>query len=64
MSASGLSQWGPPVTRDFLGTSPSPALLRDVLGALRGATELDPARLLGLMKAMRMRSSAVGTGSS
>ena len=27
MSASGLAQWGPPVTRDFLGTSPSPAKL-------------------------------------
>lgn len=24
MSASGLAQWGPPVTRDFLGASPSP----------------------------------------
>ncbi|WP_328727152.1 VOC family protein [Streptomyces sp. NBC_00259] len=52
MSASGLSQWGPPVTRDFLGTSPSPAKLREVMAALRGDNELDPARLLGLMKAM------------
>ncbi|WP_406424942.1 VOC family protein [Streptomyces sp. NBC_01589] len=52
MSASGLSQWGPPVTRDFLGTSPSPAKLREVMTALRGDNELDPARLLGLMKAM------------
>lgn len=24
MSASGLAQWGPPVTRDFLGATPSP----------------------------------------
>lgn len=52
MSASGLAQWGPPVTRDFLGTSPSPSKLREVMTALRGDNELDPARLLGLMKAM------------
>jgi catechol 2,3-dioxygenase-like lactoylglutathione lyase family enzyme len=52
MSASGLAQWGPPVTRDFLGTTPSPAKLREVMTALRGDNELDPARLLGLMKAM------------
>ncbi|WP_137990769.1 VOC family protein [Streptomyces vilmorinianum] len=52
MSASGLAQWGPPVTRDFLGTNPSPAKLREVMAALRGDNELDPARLLGLMKAM------------
>ncbi|WEO92852.1 VOC family protein [Streptomyces sp. FXJ1.172] len=52
MSASGLAQWGPPVTRDFLGASPSPAKLRQVMRALRGDNELDPARLLGLMKAM------------
>ncbi|MGH4032143.1 VOC family protein [Actinomycetota bacterium Odt1-20B] len=52
MSGSGLAQWGPPVTRDFLGAAPSPARLREVLTALRGDNELDPARLLGLMKAM------------
>jgi catechol 2,3-dioxygenase-like lactoylglutathione lyase family enzyme len=52
MSASGLAQWGPSVTRDFLGASPSPARLREVMTALRGDNELDPARLLGLMKAM------------
>ncbi|MET8331335.1 VOC family protein [Streptomyces sp. NPDC005181] len=52
MSASGLAQWGPPVTRDFLGATPSPAKLRKVITALRGDNELDPARLLGLMKAM------------
>ncbi|MFH8572486.1 VOC family protein [Streptomyces sp. NPDC017993] len=52
MSASGLAQWGPPVTRDFFGANPSPAKLREVLTALRGDNELDPARLLGLMKAM------------
>ncbi|RFC77535.1 2,3-dihydroxybiphenyl 1,2-dioxygenase [Streptomyces sp. AcE210] len=52
MSASGLAQWGPPVTRDFLGANPSPAKLREVMTALRGDNELDSARLLGLMKAM------------
>ncbi|MGW5625305.1 VOC family protein [Streptomyces olivaceus] len=52
MSASGLAQWGPPVTRDFLGTSPSPAMVREVLHALRGDNDLDVERLLGLMKAM------------
>ncbi|MEV0528829.1 VOC family protein [Streptomyces sp. NPDC050439] len=52
MSASGLAQWGPPVTRDFLGANPSPAKLRTVLGALRGDNELDASRLLSLMKAM------------
>ncbi|PZG52041.1 2,3-dihydroxybiphenyl 1,2-dioxygenase [Spongiactinospora gelatinilytica] len=53
MSASGLAQWGPPVTRDFLGTDPSPALLRSVVTALREDNEIDVPRLLGLMKAMR-----------
>ncbi|MFF0011269.1 VOC family protein [Streptomyces sp. NPDC005374] len=52
MSASGLAQWGPPASRDFLGTNPSPAKLREVMHALRGDNELDPARLLGLLKAM------------
>ncbi|WP_156755657.1 VOC family protein [Actinokineospora pegani] len=52
MSASGLSQWGPPVTRRFLGNTPSPDRVRSALRALRADNELDPARLLGLMKAM------------
>ncbi|MEU3827584.1 VOC family protein [Streptomyces sp. NPDC029080] len=52
MSASGLAQWGPPVTRDFLGAGPSPQRVREVIRALRDDNELDPARLLGLMKAM------------
>lgn len=52
MSSSGLAQWGPPATRDFLGATPSPAKLREVLHALRGDNELDPARLLGLLKAV------------
>ncbi|GHJ35595.1 VOC family protein [Streptomyces sp. TS71-3] len=52
MSTSGLAQWGPPATRDFLGASPSPRRVRDVVEALRGDNELDPARLLGLLKAV------------
>ncbi|MEW2418458.1 VOC family protein [Streptomyces sp. NPDC046866] len=52
MSASGLAQWGPPATRDFLGAHPSPALIREVVRALRADNEIDPGRLLGLMKAM------------
>ncbi|MFJ4783851.1 VOC family protein [Streptomyces sp. NPDC088794] len=51
MSTSGLAQWGPPATRDFLGASPSPARIRDVIQALRGDNEMDPARLLGLLRA-------------
>ncbi|MEV4174693.1 VOC family protein [Nonomuraea sp. NPDC049709] len=53
MTASGLAQWGPPVTRDFLGTAPSPARLREAFQALRAAdTELTTSRLLALLKAM------------
>ncbi|MEV6011773.1 VOC family protein [Streptomyces sp. NPDC051976] len=51
MSASGLAQWGPPATRDFLGATPSLALVRAVVKALRADNEIDPSRLLGLMKA-------------
>jgi hypothetical protein len=51
MSSSGLAQWGPPVTREFLGTSPS--RLIEALGALRAEdNDLTPARLRALMKAM------------
>jgi len=52
MSSSGLAQWGPPVTKKFLGTSPSPKLLRSLFDALRGDNEIDPSRLVGMMKAM------------
>ena len=52
MTASGLAQWGPPVTRDFLGARPSPQLVRDVVTALRDSgNEFDVRRLLGLLKA-------------
>ncbi len=53
LSASGLAQWGPPVTRDFLGATPTPARLREVVDALRREdTELTAGRLLALLKAM------------
>ena len=51
MTASGLAQWGPSVTRDFLGAKPSPHLIRDVISALRDdENEFDVRRLLGLLK--------------
>jgi catechol 2,3-dioxygenase-like lactoylglutathione lyase family enzyme len=51
MSARGLSQWGPPVTRDFLGANPSPRVVRELIDALRdGDNEFDVRRLLGLLK--------------
>ncbi|WP_262286348.1 VOC family protein [Micromonospora sp. MA102] len=54
MSASGLAQWGPPATKDFLGMRPGRESLRElraVIGALRGDNEFDLHRLHGLMKA-------------
>ena len=53
MTASGLAQWGPPVTKDFLGlTLRGGALpeLRAMVSALRADNELDPTRLRGLLK--------------
>lgn len=52
LRASGLSQWGPAPTKDFLGTKPSPTLVRTALEALREDNEIDSARLKALMKAM------------
>ena len=53
MKASGLAQWGPPVTRDFLGLTP-PETLRDLAALGRGLqsrdTEFDLTRLRGLLK--------------
>lgn len=53
MRASGLAQWGPPATRDFLGITPREGL-RDLTsfarGLRRGDTEFDLARLRGLLK--------------
>ena len=54
MTASGLAQWGPPATADFLGVSPgkeSLAELRSMFSALRKSdNEFDMARLRGLLK--------------
>ena len=51
-TASGLAQWGPPVTRDFLGTSPKsfPHEARSMIAALRDDNEFDINRLIGLLK--------------
>ncbi len=52
-TASGLSQWGPAVTKDFLGVNPK-ALPHEALSmvtALRDRNEFTFARLRGLMKA-------------
>jgi hypothetical protein len=53
MSASGLAQWGPPATKDFLGITPgreSLQELRAIASALRADTEFDLRRLRGLLK--------------
>ncbi len=56
MTASGLAQWGPPVTKDFLGISPtrdSLKELRSMLTAIRDDNEFDITRLRGLLKVTR-----------
>jgi catechol 2,3-dioxygenase-like lactoylglutathione lyase family enzyme len=53
MSASGLAQWGPPATKDFLGIKPGRESLRELtemVVALRKDNEFDLGRLRGLMK--------------
>ena len=53
-TASGLAQWGPPATKDFLGIKPGREALRElrsIIGALREDNEFDPRRLRGLLKA-------------
>ncbi|MFL6108078.1 MAG: VOC family protein [Marmoricola sp.] len=52
MSKAGLAQWGPPVTRDFLGADPTPARLREVIAALREDNEVTAPYLFSLAKAM------------
>jgi Glyoxalase/Bleomycin resistance protein/Dioxygenase superfamily len=51
-TASGLAQWGPPVTKDFLGTSPRslPHEARSVISAIRDNNEFNIRRLIGLLK--------------
>jgi len=53
MTASGLAQWGPPASKDFLGLTPGQTLreLAALPGALRGDNEFDLTRLRGLLKA-------------
>lgn len=53
MTASGLAQWGPPATKDFLGLTTKQTLreLAAMPGALRGDNEFDLTRLRGLLKA-------------
>ena len=53
MTASGLAQWGPPATKDFLGIAPGRESLTEaaaILRALREDNEFDLARLRGLLK--------------
>jgi catechol 2,3-dioxygenase-like lactoylglutathione lyase family enzyme len=55
-TASGLRQWGPPATSDFLGTKPGLATfgeLAAVVNALRGDNEFDLNRIRGLLKGAR-----------
>ena len=48
----GLAQWGPPATKDFLGTDAKSARheVRSMIGALRQRNEFDINRLIGLLK--------------
>ncbi|MEU6539663.1 VOC family protein [Streptomyces sp. NPDC047000] len=54
LTASGLAQWGPPATKDFLGIAPGRDLLaelRSIVTALRtDDNEFDRERLRGLLK--------------
>ena len=52
MTASGLAQWGPRASGDFLGTPPSLTMVRCAIEALREGNEIDLARLRGLIKAL------------
>ncbi|SHY39534.1 Putative 2,3-dihydroxybiphenyl-1,2-dioxygenase or glyoxalase/bleomycin resistance protein [Mycobacteroides abscessus subsp. bolletii] len=51
-TASGLAQWGAPVSKDFLGTNPKslPHEAQSIFAALRGDNEFDINRLIGLLK--------------
>jgi hypothetical protein len=51
-TASGLAQWGPPASKDFLGTNPKslPHEARSMIAALREDNEIDINRLIGLLK--------------
>jgi Glyoxalase/Bleomycin resistance protein/Dioxygenase superfamily len=51
-TASGLAQWGPPATRDFLGIDLKSARheLVSMIAAIRATNEFDVNRLIGLLK--------------
>ena len=51
-AASGLAQWGPPASKDFLGTDPKLARHEavSIVAALRARNEFDVNRLIGLLK--------------
>ena len=51
-TASGLAQWGPPATKDFLDAAPRAARhqVTAMLTALRADNEFDLNRLIGLLK--------------
>ncbi len=56
LTASGLAQWGPHATNDFLGIAPAReavAQLRSMLTALRDHNEFDITRLRGYLKVAR-----------
>jgi hypothetical protein len=56
LTASGLAQWGPPATKDFLGLTPGTESLRELrsmLTAVRDDNEFDLTRLRGLLKVAR-----------
>jgi len=56
MTASGLAQWGPSVTADFMGIKPSREMLRELASmaaALGRENEFNARRLAGLMKVAR-----------
>jgi len=53
MTASGLAQWGPPASKDFMGISPGRESLRELTSmvtALRADNEFDLSRLRGMLK--------------
>ena len=55
-TASGLAQWGPPATKDFLGIAPSREAvreLRSMVTAIHDDNEFDITRLRGLLKVTR-----------
>ena len=61
-TASGLAQWGPPATKDFLGIAPGREAvreLRSMLTAIRDDNEFDLTRLRGLLKVARLMTISI-----